>query len=246
MASAEQTVGGGVDVGILWSPQTEFYSVVVLLVVLNVPLSYFVVGRVHRVPGIVSSLFHVGSTFGHRVTAWSVETCLVDNIDRSLRGVAQGESFVIGHHFAIGFRYTQNGAKVYALLSIARSMTRHDELASLSFHFMWYLSAQCQLAVNGFRLAGLETYGNKFVGMRSNVLAGVGDAVSYKAVSDVGAVQAELTPVLLDAALVPVVHVECGQRLVGLTEMSLQVVLQRVGQAVVFTKQGFTYLRNPY
>ena len=99
--------------------------------------------------------------------------------------------------------------------------------------------------VDGFWCGTLDAHSNDLVGMRGEVFSTVGDAATRVAVAAQRAVEVELSAVVRRRPLVEIIDAQGAQRLVELRVVSLDMVLERVGEGVVLVEERLADCRNP-
>ena len=103
--------------------------------------------HVLRMPHVVSHHLQIVGALTNGVLVEAVKACLVDDVDDSLLGLADGERGVAGSHLSVGL-HAEHGAEVRALLRIACSVSGHNQLPQRALYLVWYLGCQGYLAVN--------------------------------------------------------------------------------------------------
>ena len=81
--------------------------------------------------------------------------------------------------------------------------------------------------------------------MRGEVFSAVGDAATRVAVAAQRAVEVELSAVVRRRPLVEIIDAQGAQRLVELRVVTLDMVLERVGEGVVLVEERLADCRNP-
>ena len=134
---------------------------------------------------------------------------------------------------------------MYALVGVADGVARHRQLLVGGLCAVGNERADGESDVDGFWCGTLDAHSNDLVGMRGEVFSAVGDAATRVAVAAQRAVEVELSAVVRRRPLVEIIDAQGAQRLVELRVVSLDMVLERVGEGVVLVEERLADCRNP-
>ena len=130
---------------------------------------------------------------------------------------------------------------MYALVGVADGVARHRQLLVGGLCAVGNERADGESDVDGFWCGTLDAHSNDLVGMRGEVFSTVGDAATRVAV----AVEVELSAVVRRRPLVEIIDAQGAQRLVELRVVTLDMVLERVGEGIVLVEKSLADRRNP-
>ena len=134
---------------------------------------------------------------------------------------------------------------MYALVGVADGVARHRQLLVGGLCAVGNERADGESDVDGFWCGTLDAHSNDLVGMRGEVFSTVGDAATRVAVAAQRAVEVELSAVVRRRPLVEIIDAQGAQRLVELRVVTLDMVLERVGEGVVLVEERLADCRNP-
>ena len=184
------------------------------------------VGVIHQVPCLVGCHVDIVGSLGDRMLVEPVETGRVDDIDDGLGDSTKLQGGVDDLYAAVAMGHLEHSAIVNALFGIAGGMAEHSELTLAGLDAVGNERCEHQSEVQCPLAVGTEAYGDNLVGIRSEILAVVADAATYKRGTTDSTVETELPMIASDGARRIVVDIECGQRLIILRVVTLYVQLQ--------------------